>query len=251
MSYNINGLSLPTSTRGSTGLYGVSYMPKFTGKAPPFVAYINRPDIEKLEPRLNREAYPYGGEVFNIGSFKTAAEAAFARAYFLANINQLTDWWENNGGPERVLKTFHNYPWEFPNLDSINTPERYKGIKAAYEIYKQGGSQADIIKAAEKARQKNIEHSAQAQAKAEEEDTAIDLIRNNPNLRNVFATIKNKGVSQADVLDDISAYIKQNKSIEEIINLLTQDYINEQQEIQLVDNLLSEMKKLVDILIVR
>ena len=252
MTYTINNLNIPSSTRGTTGLYGVSYMPKFTGSStPPYVPFASRAEIEKLEPRLSRDMYPYGGEVFNIGGFKSPGEAAYARAYFLANIKSITDWWVKRGGQERKIKTFTSYPWEFPDLSGLDTPERMDGIEAAYNVYKNGGSESEIRQAAEQTRQQNLDRIAASQANNAEEDNTLTVIAKNSALQQTIKMLKSRGANQADILDDIGAYLKQGKSTEEIAKIIQQDYMAEMAIDNETNSLIEDIKRRIKYLLAR
>jgi hypothetical protein len=240
MSFKIDGLDIPTSDRGSTGLYNVSYTPAFTGtNRPPFVAFVNRNSIERLEPRLTQDAYPYGGDVFNIGAFETAAQAAYARAFWLANIENMYKWWVRNGGPSRQLRTFSSFPWQFPDLSSIETPEIKRGIEAAYNVYKNGGSQADIEAAAERERQRNIKHIERAKVANNAEDQFVAFL-SKPEFKSAW---QSTGTEKADARDYAIDMIKDGSSYEEVLKSL-KGYLNESRKRRENNEFLREFNEL-------
>jgi len=248
---SLGGLPIETSKRGSTGLNGVSYSPAFVqgrSSGKPFIAFTNREKAERLSRYLDRTSYPYGGEAFHIGGFDTPGQAAYARAYFLKNTNQLVDWWQRNGGPDLRVKTFATYPWEFPDLSAVdNNEEILRGIRAATQAYKNGASVSVANQAAEKARaqaEKNLSHIAQAQQRNTEEDSTAAVIASSPTLQNTIRRLKNKGANQADLVDDISAYLKQGVSPEKIATQLESDYLEEQQQHAEESALFEDIKRL-------
>lgn len=173
---NFNGLNIPASTRGITGLEGVAYSPQFQNTGRPFIANINRAQAEALDPRLTRENWPWGGATFHIGEFPTAEQAAYARADFLANPKSYVDQWWNRGG----RGAGRSLDFDFPDLTQLKSPARDIAIDAAYRVYRAGGTEAEIEAAGEKKRLENLAHVQRAQSRMSAEDKLQQMI-SNPN----------------------------------------------------------------------
>lgn len=210
MSYTINGLTIPVSTRGVTGLKGVSYSPRWQGKKTPFVASMSRAEADNLVSGLGDAAnYPYGGGIWHLGEFADARQAAYALAAFRDNPGPYVKKWQAAGSKGTIAGVVQ---FDQPSdLDNIPLEPILAAVETANRAFEAGMSEEDAVATAEKERLANLDHISKSQEINQSQDRASAEIQNPKSP--LFGILKKiPAEDRGEAMDLISAGLKSGRT---------------------------------------
>lgn len=230
----IGGLEIPLSTRGITGLDGVSYTRKGHPQRP-YVASMNRREVDSLtngQLGLDRSAYGYGGDAFHIGYFNDPRRAAWVRADFKNNPTPYIKAFQANrqqGGRGNLADLYQ--PSSPSDLDNIPLQPISDAAREYEAVLKSGGSEAQAVASAERKRQENLAHVQRAQTQNQAQDRAIELTGPGGALHKIFSSIP-VGPYRGKAIEYITSELADGAKIDQIKSDLTAGFYNESSDIK-------------------